>query len=249
MLELLDVYASVGDTPILKGLTLTIKPGEVHAVMGPNGAGKSTLSRVICGHPDYRVTGGDIRFNGESILEMEPEDRARAGLFLSFQYPVEIPGVSTSYFLKAALNAQRKARGESEMDAVAFLKFARSKMGAVGMTKDLFNRSLNEGFSGGEKKRTEIFQMAVLEPSMAILDEMDSGLDVDALRTLAGGVQALRNPERAMLVITHYQRLLDYLIPDQTHVLVDGRIVKSGDAELAKQVEADGYDGIRAEIA
>ena len=248
MLELLDVYASVGDTPILKGLTLTIKPGEVHAVMGPNGAGKSTLSRVICGHPDYTVTAGDIRFNGESILELEPEERARAGLFLSFQYPVEIPGVSTSYFLKAALNAQRKARGEDELDAVAFLKLARSKMGAVGMTKDLFNRSLNEGFSGGEKKRNEIFQMAVLEPSMAILDEMDSGLDVDALRTLAGGVQALRSPDRAMLVITHYQRLLDYLVPDQAHVLVDGRIVKSGDAELAKQVEAEGYDGIRAAI-
>ncbi len=248
MLELKDVHAEVEGKPILKGLSLTINKGEVHAVMGPNAAGKSTLSKVICGHDAFAVTQGDILFEGESVLEMEPEDRARAGIFLSFQYPVEIPGVSTSYFLKAAVNAVRQARGEPELSAVQFLKTAQKKMKLVNMTKDLLNRSLNQGFSGGEKKRNEIFQMAMLEPKLAILDEMDSGLDVDALRLIANGVNALRNEDRAMLVITHYQRLLDYLVPDFTHILVDGRIVKSGDAELAKQVEDRGYDWIRDEI-
>ncbi|MEZ4317859.1 MAG: Fe-S cluster assembly ATPase SufC [Myxococcota bacterium] len=248
MLELVDVHAEIDGKPILKGLSLVIRPGEVHAVMGPNAAGKSTLSKVICGHDAYTVTGGDIRFEGESLLELAPEERARAGIFLSFQYPVEIPGVSTSYFLKAAVNAVRKSRGEDELSAVDFLKLARERMKLVDMTKDLLNRSVNQGFSGGEKKRNEIFQMAMLEPKLAILDEMDSGLDVDALRIIASGVNALRSPERAMLVITHYQRLLDYLVPDFTHILVDGRIVKSGDAELAKVVEDRGYDWIRAEI-
>ena len=248
MLELVDVQAEIDGTPILKGLTLTLKPGEVHAVMGPNGAGKSTLSKVVCGHPDYVVTGGDIRFEGESVLELDVEERARKGIFMSFQHPVEIPGVSTSYFLKAALNAVRTSRGEPELDAVGFLKLAREKMKLVDMTKELLNRSLNEGFSGGEKKRNEIFQMAMLEPKLAVLDEMDSGLDVDALRTIAGGVNALRGPERSMLVITHYQRLLDYLVPDFTHILVDGRIVKTGDAELAKDVESRGYDWIRKAV-
>lgn len=249
MLELDNVYAEVDGKPILKGLSLTLRPGEVHAVMGPNGAGKSTLSKVICGHESYPVTSGDIRFEGESILEMEPEERAQKGIFLSFQSPVEIPGVSTSYFLKAAVNSIRKAQGEPELSAVQFLKLAQKKMKLVEMTKELLNRSLNEGFSGGEKKRNEIFQMAMLEPKLAILDEMDSGLDVDALRVVANGVNALRSPERGMLVITHYQRLLDYLVPDFTHILVDGRIVKTGDAELAKQVEDRGYDWIRTEIA
>lgn len=248
MLELVDVHATIQGTPILKGLSLSMKPGEVHAVMGPNGAGKSTLSKVISGHPDYVVTKGDVLFEGASILEMEPEERAQAGIFLSFQHPVEIPGVSTSYFLKAALNAIRVARGEPELDAVSFLKSAREKMKLVEMTKELLNRSLNEGFSGGEKKRNEIFQMAMLEPKLAILDEMDSGLDVDALRIVAGGVNALRSPERSMLVITHYQRLLDYLVPDFTHILVDGRIAKTGDAELAKEVETRGYDWIRKAV-
>lgn len=248
MLELIDLHATVGDTELLKGVDLSIGAGEVHAVMGPNGAGKSTLSRVVCGHPDYTVTRGDIRFEGRSILEDEVDERAVAGIFMSFQYPVEIPGVSTSYFLKAAMNAQRKGRGQDELDAVAFLKLAREKMKTTGMTKDLLNRSLNHGFSGGEKKRTEIFQLAMLDPKLAVLDEMDSGLDVDALRVLANGVENLRKPDRSMLVITHYQRLLDYLVPDQTHILVDGRIVKSGDASLAKKVETDGYDWIRAEM-
>ncbi|MCA9568503.1 MAG: Fe-S cluster assembly ATPase SufC [Myxococcales bacterium] len=245
MLELVDVHAEIDGTPILKGLTLTLGAGEVHAVMGPNGAGKSTLSKVICGHPDYTVTGGDIRLDGESLLGMEPEERAHRGVFMSFQHPVEIPGVSTSYFMKAALNAVRTARGEPELNAVDFLKLAREKMKLVEMPKELLNRSLNEGFSGGEKKRNEIFQMAVLEPKLAVLDEMDSGLDVDALRTLAAGVNALLAPDRSMLVITHYQRLLDHLVPDFTHILVDGRIVKSGDATLAKDVETRGYDWIR----
>jgi len=248
MLELLDVHAEVAGKPILKGLSLSVGPGEVHAIMGPNAAGKSTLSKVICGHDAFRVTSGDVRFEGQSLLGMEPEERARLGVFLSFQHPVEIPGVSTSYFLKAAVNAVRKARGEPELSAVEFLKLARKQMKLVEMTKDLMNRSLNQGFSGGEKKRNEIFQMAMLQPKLAILDEMDSGLDVDALRVVATGVNALRTPQRAMLVITHYQRLLDYLVPDFTHILVDGRIVKSGDAELAKEVETRGYDFIRDEM-
>ncbi len=247
MLELIDLHAEVGGTPILKGVTLTISPGEVHAIMGPNASGKSTLSKVITGHPDYQVTAGDIRFDGESILELEPEERAQAGIFMSFQHPVEIPGVSTSVFLKAALNAQRKARGETEIDAAGFLKLAKKRMALVEMDKGLLHRSLNEGFSGGEKKRNEVFQMAMLEPRFAVLDEPDSGLDVDALRIVAAGVNALRSPERSFLVITHYQRLLDHLVPDFTHVFVDGRVVKSGDADLARRVEADGYAWVRGE--
>ncbi len=245
MLELVDVHAQIGGTSILKGLDLRIGPGEVHAVMGPNGAGKSTLSKVICGHPDVRLTRGDIRFEGRSIVDMEPEERARLGIFLSYQHPVEIPGVSTLYFLKEALNAQRRARGEPPLDSKAFLQRARERMQLVGMPRELANRSLNEGFSGGEKKRNEIFQMAMLEPKLAILDEMDSGLDVDALRTLARAVTSLRTPERSLLVITHYQRLLEELVPDFAHVLADGRIVRSGGPELAREVEERGYDWIR----
>ena len=247
MLELKDLHAAVDGKAILRGLTLTIRPGEVHAIMGPNGAGKSTLGRVICGHEAFEVTGGDVCFEGQSLLEMAPEERAQAGIFMSFQHPVEIPGVSTSYFLKAAMNAVRKARGEPELDAVAFLKLARQKMKGVEMSKDLLNRSLNEGFSGGEKKRNEIFQMAMLEPKLAVLDEMDSGLDVDALRVIAGGVNALRTPERAMLVITHYQRLLDHIEPDRVHVLAGGRILMSGSKDLARQLEAQGYTWVREE--
>jgi len=248
MLELKNLQARIGETEILRGLSLTIRPGEIHAIMGPNASGKSTLSKVIAGHPDYEVTGGDVLWNGASILEMEPEERAQAGIFMSFQYPVAIPGVTVSYFLKAAVNAVRKARGEGEMDAFDFLTAARAKMKAVGMDDSLLHRPLNEGFSGGEKKRTEIFQMSMLEPSLCILDEMDSGLDVDALKAVASGVNALRSPDRSMLVITHYQRLLDYLVPDFTHVLVDGRIVKSGDASLALEVERRGYQWVREEL-
>jgi len=249
MLELRDVYAHIDGKEILKGLSLTVGPGEVHAIMGPNASGKSTLSKVITGHPDYEVTAGDILFEGQSILGWSPEERARAGVFMSFQYPVEIPGVSTSYFLRAAVNAVRKARGEAELDAMDFLKAAREHMKLVSMEEQLLHRSLNEGFSGGEKKRNEIFQMAMLQPRLAILDETDSGLDVDALRIVASGVNALRSPERSMLVITHYQRLLDHLVPDHTHLLVDGRIVKSGDADLAREVEAKGYQWVREELA
>jgi len=249
MLELKNLQARIGETEILRGLSLTVKPGEIHAIMGPNASGKSTLSKVISGHPDYEVTGGDVVWNGESILEMAPEDRARAGIFMSFQYPVAIPGVTVSYFLKAAVNAVRKSRGEKEIDAFDFLGLARAKMKTVGMDDGLLHRPLNEGFSGGEKKRTEIFQMAMLQPALCILDEMDSGLDVDALKSVASGVNSLRSPDRAMLVITHYQRLLDYLVPDFTHVLVDGRIVKSGGADLAKEVESRGYQWVRDEMA
>ncbi len=249
MLELKNLQARIGETQILRGLSLTVKPGEIHAIMGPNASGKSTLSKVISGHPDYEVTGGDILWNGESILEMEPEERAQAGIFMSFQYPVAIPGVTVSYFLKAAVNAVRQSRGQPEIDAFDFLSAARAKMKTVAMDDSLLHRPLNEGFSGGEKKRTEIFQMAMLEPKLCILDEMDSGLDVDALKAVAGGVNALRSPDRAMLVITHYQRLLDYLVPDFTHVLVDGRIVKSGDASLALEVESRGYQWVRDELA
>ena len=245
MLELLDVHAEVEGKAILKGVTLTVNAGEVHAVMGPNASGKSTLSKVITGHPDYRVTGGDIRFLGESILELTPEERSHRGVFLSFQHPVEIPGVTTSVFLKAAVNANRKARGIEELDAAAFLRLAREKAKLVELDKDLMHRSLNEGFSGGEKKRNEIFQMAMLEPLLAVLDEPDSGLDVDALRIVAGGVNSVRHPSRAILVITHYQRLLDYLVVDFTHVFVDGRIVRTGGPELAREVEARGYQFVR----
>jgi len=248
MLELIDLHARVGDTPILKGVNLTIPAGEVHAIMGPNASGKSTLSKVITGHPDYEVTSGDIRFEGESILELEVEERAHRGIFMSFQHPVEIPGVATSVFLKESVNAVREANGEEALDAAGFLRAARKKMKLVELDKSLLHRSLNEGFSGGEKKRNEIFQMAMLEPKFMLLDEPDSGLDVDALRIVASGVNALRRDDRAVLVITHYQRLLDYLVPDKTHVFVDGRIVKTGDAELAKEVEARGYQWVRDEL-
>ncbi|MEQ1502623.1 MAG: Fe-S cluster assembly ATPase SufC [Myxococcota bacterium] len=245
MLELVDLRAEVDGKPILNGVTLTVLPGEVHAVMGPNASGKSTLSKVITGHPDYVVTGGDVRFRGESLLGLTPEERARKGIFLSFQHPVEIPGVTTSVFLKAAVNAVRKARGEDELDAAAFLRLAREKAKLVQLDQALLHRSLNEGFSGGEKKRNEIFQMAMLEPLLAVLDEPDSGLDVDALRIVADGVMALRTPERGILVITHYQRLLDHLPADRTSVLVDGRIVRTGGPELAREVEARGYQWVR----
>jgi Fe-S cluster assembly ATP-binding protein len=249
MLELIDLHARVGDTPILKGVNLVVPKGEVHAVMGPNASGKSTLSKVITGHPDYEVTSGDIRFEGESILELSVEERAHRGIFMSFQHPVEIPGVATSVFLKASVNAVREANGLEPLDAAGFLRAAREKMKLVELDKTLLHRSLNEGFSGGEKKRNEVFQMAMLEPKFMLLDEPDSGLDVDALRVVAGGVNALRSPDRAVLVITHYQRLLDHLVPDHTHVFVDGRIVKTGDAELAKQVESRGYQWVRDEQA
>jgi len=249
MLELIDLHARVGDTPILKGVDLVVPKGEVHAIMGPNASGKSTLSKVITGHSDYEITQGDIRFEGESILELSVEERAHRGIFMSFQHPVEIPGVATSVFLKASLNAVREANGLEPLDAAGFLRSAREKMKLVELDKSLLHRSLNEGFSGGEKKRNEVFQMAMLEPKFMLLDEPDSGLDVDALRVVAGGVNALRSPERAVLVITHYQRLLDYLVPDKTHVFVDGRIVKTGDAELAKAVEAKGYQWVRDEQA
>jgi Fe-S cluster assembly ATP-binding protein len=249
MLELRDLHAKVGDTEILKGVNLTIGAGEVHAIMGPNASGKSTLSKVICGHPDYEVTSGEVLLDGENLLELDPEERAHKGVFMSFQYPVEIPGVSTSYFLRAALNATRIARGEPELDAFDFLSRAKETMKLVDMNESLLHRSLNEGFSGGEKKRNEIFQMAMLKPRLAVLDETDSGLDVDALRTVANGVNNLRTPERSMLVITHYQRLLDFLVPDYTHIFVDGRVVRTGDAELAKEVEKRGYQWIRDEVA
>jgi Fe-S cluster assembly ATP-binding protein len=249
MLEIRNLHAKIGDKPILRGINLTLGDGEVHAIMGPNGSGKSTLSKVICGHPEYTVTEGEILYDGQDLVGMAPEDRARAGVFLSFQHPIEIPGISTAYFLRAALNAGRKARGEPELDAVDFLKVAKQKMKLVELSQSLLNRPLNEGFSGGEKKRNEIFQMAVLEPKLAILDETDSGLDIDALRVVASGVNALRDAKRSMLVITHYQRLLDYLVPDVTHVLVEGRIVHTGGKELALELEKRGYDWIRKDSA
>ena len=248
MLELIDLHARIGDKPILHGVDLRVPAGEVHAIMGPNASGKSTLSKAITGHPDVVVTQGDIRFEGRSILELSVEERAHAGVFMSFQHPVEIPGVATSVFLKAAVNATRKARGQAELDAAGFLRAAKDAMKLVELDKSLLHRALNEGFSGGEKKRNEVFQMAMLEPKLAILDEPDSGLDVDALRIVASGVNALRTPERAVLVITHYQRLLDHLVPDVTHVFVGGRIVKTGDADLARQVERSGYQWVRDEM-
>jgi Fe-S cluster assembly ATP-binding protein len=241
MLKVESLRVAVEGTEILKGIDLEIGPGEVHAIMGPNGSGKSTLSHVLAGREGYEVTGGSVRFEGEDLLDLDPEVRAAKGVFLAFQYPVEIPGVSNVYFLKAAVNAVRKARGQDELDAVGFMKFAREKAETVKLPKELMKRSVNSGFSGGEKKRNEIFQMATLEPKLAILDETDSGLDIDALKIVSQGVNALRSPERSMLVITHYQRLLDYIVPDHVHVLLDGRIVKSGDKSLAKELEAEGY--------
>ena len=247
LLEIKDLHATVADREILKGIDLTINPGEVHAIMGPNGSGKSTLAQVLAGRELYNVTSGSVTFDGQDLLEMSPEDRARAGVFLAFQYPVEIPGVSNMYFLKAALNTIRKSRGIEELDAMDFLNLVREKMKLMEMDQTLLNRPVNTGFSGGEKKRNEIFQMAVLEPRLAILDETDSGLDIDALRTVAGGVNALRSPDRSMIVVTHYQRLLNYIVPDFVHVLSQGRIVKSGGKELALQLEESGYAGLGIE--
>lgn len=247
MLKINNLHANIGDKEILKGLSLEINPGEVHAIMGPNGAGKSTLSSVLVGHPSFEVTEGEIEFEGESILDLEPEERAHLGMFLSFQYPVEIPGVSMVNFMRAAVNERRKAQGLEPMNATEFLKLMKEKRALVELDSKLANRSVNEGFSGGEKKRNEIFQMAMLEPKLAILDETDSGLDIDALRIVANGVNALRSPEHSAIVITHYQRLLDYIKPDFVHVLHNGRIVKSGGPELALELEEKGYDWLKDE--
>ncbi|MGH9418155.1 MAG: Fe-S cluster assembly ATPase SufC [Terriglobales bacterium] len=241
MLEIRNLHAEVAGREILRGLDLTVKAGEVHAIMGPNGSGKSTLAQVLAGRDTYAVTAGEVRYQGGDLFELSPEDRARSGLFLAFQYPVEIPGVSNQYFLRAALNAIRKYQGQEELDAVDFLALVQQKMRLLHMDEALMKRAVNEGFSGGEKKRNEIFQMAVLEPKLAILDETDSGLDIDALKMVAEGVNALRAPERAILLVTHYQRLLNYIVPDYVHVLSNGRIVKSGGKELALELEEKGY--------
>ncbi len=241
MLEIKDLHASVEGEEILNGINLSIEPGEVHAIMGPNGSGKSTLAKVLAGHEGYEVSRGEVLYQGRNLLDMAPEERAREGVFLGFQYPVEIPGVANTYFLKAAVNAIRKHRGEPEVEAVEFLKLIRERMKLVNMDEALLKRPVNEGFSGGEKKRNEIFQMAVLEPALAVLDETDSGLDIDALRTVSHGVNTLRSADRAFLLITHYQRLLNYVEPDHVHVLVRGRIVRSGGKELAEELEKSGY--------
>ena len=244
LLEIKDLRVKAEDKDILKGLTLSVNPGEVHAIMGPNGSGKSTLARILSGHPGYEATGGSVTYDGKDLLDMDPEERACEGVFMAFQYPVEIPGVNNAYFLKAALNAVRKHRGLQELDAVEFMQLIREKSKLLEMDQSMLNRAVNEGFSGGEKKRNEIFQMAILEPRLAILDETDSGLDIDALRIVAGGVNALRSPERAMIVVTHYQRLLDYIVPDFVHVLAGGRIVRSGGKDLALELEEKGYGWI-----
>lgn len=249
LLRVEGLRASVEGKEILRGLDLEVRPGEVHAIMGPNGSGKSTLANVLAGREEYEVTGGSVDYRGHDLLEMAPEERAREGLFLAFQYPVEIPGVNNSYFLKAALNAIRTHRGESELDAMEFLKLVRSKLSSVGMDESFLKRPVNEGFSGGEKKRNEILQMAVLEPKLAVLDETDSGLDIDALKTVADGVNRLRTPERSFVVVTHYQRLLNYIVPDFVHVLHQGRIAKSGGKELALELEEKGYSWIEEELA
>jgi Fe-S cluster assembly ATP-binding protein len=249
MLKIDNLHASVAGKDILKGLSLEVKPGQVHAIMGPNGAGKSTLGNILSGRDGYEITEGTVLFEGTDLLALEPEERAAAGVFLAFQYPVEIPGVNNTYFLRAALNAQRKARGESELDSMQFLKKVREKLAVLHLKDELLHRGVNEGFSGGEKKRNEIFQLAVLEPKLAILDETDSGLDIDALKNVADGVNALRSPERSFLVVTHYQRLLDYIKPDVVHVLADGRIVQSGGPELALELEERGYAWIRDRVA
>lgn len=245
MLEITNLEVRTGDTDILRGLSLSVKAGEVHAIMGPNGSGKSTLAQVIAGHDAYEVTGGSITFNGNDLFDLEPEERAREGIFLGFQYPVEIPGVNNAYLLKAAMNARRKHQGLPEIDAFEFLKLAREKMATLGMDPKFLNRGVNEGFSGGEKKRNEILQMAMLEPRLAILDETDSGLDIDAMKAVAGGINALRSPDRAIILITHYQRLLEYVEPDFVHVLSEGRIAHSGDKSLALKLEEQGYEWVR----
>jgi Fe-S cluster assembly ATP-binding protein len=249
LLEIKDLFVSVDGHKILHGLNLTVNPGEVHAIMGSNGSGKSTLTKTIAGHPAYDVTAGEILYRGKSILEAEPEVRAREGIFLAFQYPVEVPGVTNLYFLRAALNAKRKHQGLEEITAAEFLELVKERAKAIDIDRGLLNRSINEGFSGGEKKRNEIFQMAVLEPALGILDETDSGLDIDALRTVADGVNAMRNDERSFVIVTHYQRLLNYIVPDFVHVLLEGRIVKSGGKELALELEEKGYAWLENEIA
>lgn len=245
MLKIKNLQASVGGSEILRGVSLNVKPGEVHAIMGPNGSGKSTLAQVIAGNDAYAVTGGSITYDRQNLLDLEPEERAQRGIFLGFQYPVEIPGVNNAYLLKAALNAKRKHAGLGEVDAFEFLKLAKEKMALLDMDPKFLNRGVNEGFSGGEKKRNEILQMAILEPRLAVLDETDSGLDIDALRAVAEGVNALRHPERAIVLVTHYQRLLDYVEPDFVHVLSDGRIVRSGGKSLALELEEKGYDWLK----
>jgi Fe-S cluster assembly ATP-binding protein len=242
MLKIVDLHASIGDKEILRGITLSINPGEVHAIMGPNGSGKSTLAQVLAGHPGYEITKGSVEYLGKDLTEMEPEERAHAGIFLAFQYPTEIPGVSNAYFLRTAYNEIRKARGEEEVDPIDFLDVMSEKLKLVDMDDSMLARSVNTGFSGGEKKRNEILQMAVLDPRLAILDETDSGLDIDALRVVAEGVNALRRKDNAVLLVTHYQRLLNYIVPDFVHVLASGRIVKSGGKDLALELEAKGYD-------
>lgn len=249
MLEIKDLHASVDDTVILTGIDLKINAGEIHAIMGPNGSGKSTLAQVLAGREEYDVTRGEVTYEGVDLLDLDPEERAQAGVFMAFQYPVEIPGVNSAYFLRTALNELRRARGQDELDAMDFLALSRDKLKLVEMDESFLNRAVNEGFSGGEKKRNEIFQMAMLEPRLAIMDETDSGLDIDALKIVADGVNALhrKNPDGAVLVVTHYQRLLNYIVPDFVHVLLKGRIVKSGDKDLARKLEAEGYDWIREE--
>ena len=244
LIQIRDLHATAGDTPILKGINLDLRAGEIHAIMGPNGSGKSTLSNVLVGKPGYEITGGEIFFRGKNLAEMDPEIRAREGVFLAFQYPVEIPGVANTYFLRTAVNAIREHQGLEELDAIDFLTLLKEKMKLVEMPEDMMSRAINEGFSGGEKKRNEILQMLLLEPSFCILDETDSGLDIDALRIVANGVNQMRSPDRAMLLITHYQRLLDYIVPDRVHVLSDGKIVRSGGKELALELEEKGYGWI-----
>ena len=248
MLEIRNLQVRAEDKQILKGIDLHVNAGEVHAIMGPNGSGKSTLARALSGHPEYQVTGGEVLYDGKDLLEMDPDERAREGIFMAFQYPVEIAGVNNAYFLKAALNAKRKHHGEPELDAMEFMQLIKEKSKLLDIDQSMLSRAVNEGFSGGEKKRNEIFQMALLEPRLAILDETDSGLDIDALKTVADGVNALRNAERAMIVVTHYQRLLNYIVPDYVHVLSNGRIVKSGGKELALELEAKGYSWIEEPV-
>jgi len=249
MLEIQDLHASVEGNEILRGVSLSVRAGEVHAIMGPNGSGKSTLAQVLAGHPAYQVTKGTVRYEGKDLLDMDPEERAREGLFLAFQYPVAIRGITNSYFLRSAVNAIRKHQGLPELDPLDFLQVLEDKLKAIGWDDSLMNRAVNEGFSGGEKKRNEILQLAVLEPRLAVLDETDSGLDIDALKTVAEAVNKLRSPERSFVVVTHYQRLLNYIVPDRVHVLTQGRIVKSGGKELALELEARGYDWVKPEAA